>query len=31
VHQSSFVSSDIKEPEKKKTFFQYKSSEIVIK
>lgn len=31
VHQSSFISSYIKEPEKKKTLFQYKSSEIVIK
>jgi hypothetical protein len=31
VHQSAFISSDIKEPEKKKTLFQYKSSEIVIK
>jgi polygalacturonase len=31
VHHSEFISTTVKEPEKKKTLYQYKSSEIVIK
>jgi hypothetical protein len=31
VHHSEFISTTVKEPEEKKSFYQYKSSAIVIK
>jgi len=31
VHHSEFVSTTVKEPENKKSLYQYKSSEIVFK
>ena len=31
VHHSEFISTTVKEPEKKKSLYQYKSSEIIFK